>query len=238
MLERIKAMHVADKGLSRRQDGQQDDGRAQRLAAAFYCGALDQIPGRHGGHHKATGNKRGQREVRKAPTERGIENGLAPGGHLEVAVHQFDPGRCLHPAVGGENPERRNKSTDGHHKGGKQVHTRWHPMAPEQQDAEKRGFQEEGGHHFIAEHRAKEIRCGVGEDTPVGPELERHDDAGYHAHAEYDGEDLGPEMRQLFIDCLAGDEQPGFKKGDVRGEADGENGKDGVEGYHEGKLDT
>ena len=68
-----------------------------------------------------------------------------------------------------------------------------HQLAPEQQHAEERRFEEERRQALVGQQRRDDVGGRVGEAAPVGAELERHDDAGHHAHAERDREDLDPE---------------------------------------------
>ena len=67
-------------------------------------------------------------------------------------------------------------------------------LASEQQHAEEGGFQEERREALVAHQRRHDIGGRIRIPAPVGAELERHDDAGDHAHAEREGEDLYPEV--------------------------------------------
>src|SRR5262249_40414709 len=74
-----------------------------------------------------------------------------------------------------------------------------HQLAAEQQHAKEPGLQEEGGETFISKQRRQDVRSRRGVLAPIRAELERHHDAGDDAHAEGDGEDLGPEYRNAGV---------------------------------------
>ena len=109
-----------------------------------------------------------------------------------------------------------------------------HAVAPEQQDAEEGGLEEERGHDLVVEQRAQHVAGAVREPAPVGAELERHDDARDHPHAERDREDPGPELGQLAVERAPGREparlehdQPGREPDRERREQDVERDRDG-----------
>src|SRR6516225_9994773 len=62
-----------------------------------------------------------------------------------------------------------------------------HQTPSEQKHAEKRRFEEKGHQAFVGQKRRDHVGGGVGEAAPIGAELERHNDAGDHAHAEGNG---------------------------------------------------
>ena len=126
-----------------------------------------------------------------------------PVDREEAAVDDLVAGRRLHPAVGARIQNDENSVPTATISGRDEMRPARHQLAAEQQHAEKRRFEEEGGQAFIGQQRRDDIGGGVGEAAPVGAELERHDDAGHHAHAEGDGEDPGPEAGDAEID-LAG----------------------------------
>ena len=148
----------------------------------------------------------------------------------ETAVDESVARGRLHPAVGRENPERGEQRSHRHHDGGEEMHPARHQPPAEQQHAEKRGFEEERGEAFIGEQRREHVGGDVGEAAPVGAELERHDDAGHHAHAERDREQLGPEPRQPEPDRPLGEEIEALEHRDIGREPDGEGRQQDVPG--------
>ena len=72
----------------------------------------------------------------------------------------------------------------------------------EQRDAEKAGFEEEGGEYFVGEQRTGNAACEGREIAPIGAELIGHDEAGDDAHGEVHGEDLRPEMIEVAVDGI------------------------------------
>ena len=145
-------------------------------------------------------------------------------------------GGRLHPAVGREDPERRHERAGGDHQRGEEVQPLADALHAEQHDAQEAGLEEEGRQHLVA-HQGPEDGAGlVGEHAPVGAELVAHDDARHDAHAEADGEDLLPVVEEGEEDVAAGAQPQAFEHGEIAGEADGEGGKDDVEGDREGEL--
>ncbi|MCY1420364.1 hypothetical protein D9M71_359800 [compost metagenome] len=110
-------------------------------------------------------------------------------------------------------------------------------MPAEQHDAEEAGFEEERGEHFVGQQRAGDAAGEGGELAPVGAELVGHHQAGDHAHAEVDREDLRPEVVEVAVDLLVGLQPQPFEHGQVAGQADGDGGEDDVEGHGKGELD-
>ena len=91
---------------------------------------------------------------------------------MEHALTEFDTGGCLHPAVGGENPEGRDKGTGSDHDGGEQMNPGGYLVAAKQQHPQERRLQEECGDYLITQDGAQEVGRGLRERAPVGTELE------------------------------------------------------------------
>jgi hypothetical protein len=68
--------------------------------------------------------------------------------------------------------------------------------------------------------------------------LERHDDAGDDAHAEGDGKDPQPELRQIEEDGALGQRIGAFEEGDEGGQPDGEGRQQDMPADDPGKLDA
>ena len=160
---------------------------ADRLAAPQRVGADPQHD--EGGRHVE-----GADRVRQPIGKRRIEDDLEPILRKKPAIDDLVADRGLHPAIGGQDPERRGQRAHGHQHGGDEMHRRRHQLAAEQQHPEKGRFEEERGQALIGQQRRDHVAGGVGEAAPVGAELERHHDAGHDAHAEGDGEDPQPEL--------------------------------------------
>ncbi len=67
-----------------------------------------------------------------------------------------------------------------------------------EEQAEKRGLEEEGEDAFHGERLADDAAGDAGELRPVGAELELHGDAGDDAEDEVDAEDASPEAGGLI----------------------------------------
>jgi hypothetical protein len=146
--------------------------------------------------------------------KRRIENDLQPIFREEPAIDDLVPDRSLHPAVGGKNPERGGQRAHRHQQGGDEMHGRRHQLAAEQQHPEEGRLQEECGQALIGQERRDHVAGVVGKAAPVGAELERHDHAGHHPHAEGDREDPQPELGESEPDRPPGQGVAAFQKGD------------------------
>jgi hypothetical protein len=153
--------------------------------------------------------------VREAVRKRRIEDDGDPVLREEPSRHHGMAGGCLHPAVDDEDPERREQRPDRDHDRGPKMHPRGDTFTPEQQHTQKARFEEKSREAFISHQRTDDIRGQVGEAAPVGPELERHDDARHDAHAERYGEYFEPEFRQPQVNRAAGGEVQTFEYRDV-----------------------
>src|SRR5262249_49121251 len=154
----------------------------------------------------------------------------------EAPVDDLVARRRLHPAVGGQDPERRKERSERNHEGGNEMRPRRHELASEQEYAEKSRLQEEGSDAFIGEQGAEDIRRRIGKAAPVRAELERHDHAGHHADPEGDRENPDPEHRDAEIDVSSGPEMKSFEDQDVGSHAYRESGHKNVPTNQPAKL--
>ena len=194
------------------------------------------------------GEPGGEHHVREAVGEGGIEDHLPPVRRHQLAVGIAVAGRRLHPGIEREDPERRERGADRDQHGGGEMQPARHAVHAEQHDAEESRLQEERGQHLGREQRAGDVAHAQHEPRPVGAELERHDDAGDHAHREGEREDLDPQLVGLQPGRLAGarvlraeiHQDPGEPDGDAR-EQDvkrdvepelGPRKQEGVAGFH------
>ncbi len=191
--------------------------------------AADQI-GADAEHDEAGGDVEGGHVVGEPVWERRVEHDRRPVGREEPLVDNRVAGRRLHPAVGGQDPERRQQRAERDHHRRQEMRPARHQRAPEQQHAEERRLQEECHQAFIGQHRRNHVRRDVGEARPVGAELERHDDPGHHAHAERNREDPGPEPGDAEPDLLAGEEVQALQHGNEGCQSDGEGGQQDMPG--------
>ena len=194
------------------------------------------MPGADAGDHECRGQERRGDHVREAEGEGGIEHHLPPADDVERAVAQLVPGGRLHPAVGGEDPERGDQGARRDRAGRPKVHATRDALAPEQQDAEEGRLEEERGQHFVVEQRAQHVAGAGRELAPVGAELKRHDDAGHHAHAERHGEDPGPEPGQIAMKRAAAPQPDRLQHDEPRRQPDRERREQNVERDAEREL--
>jgi hypothetical protein len=61
-----------------------------------------------------------------------IEYHFHPVEGMKSAIDHLVTGRCLHPGIGSEDPERGKQRPDGHHDGGEAIGPRRNKLAAEQ----------------------------------------------------------------------------------------------------------
>ena len=146
----------------------QPEGLQKECAVAFF----QQIPGTDTAYNEQAGFQAGQPHMQHAGWHGRVENGRGITVHGDYAVFKMHPGRCLHPAIGGHDPECREGSAAGNHHRREQVNTGGYPQPAEQHDAQESRLQHEGHGPFEAEDVADEITGSNGERRPVGAKLE------------------------------------------------------------------
>ena len=193
VLERIEAVQVAEEDLQRRCDGRKHEADAQHARRRLRGAALEDLPRAQPGQQEGAGQRRCGEHVREAVRKRRVEDDREPARRVVFAGYHLEPGRCLHPRVERQDPERRQRGAEGDAKGCEKVDPLADLAVPEQHHAQKPGFEEEGGQHLVAEQRPGDIADLFHIARPVGAELEAHGDAADHAERESQREDLGPE---------------------------------------------
>ena len=223
MLQRVEAVRVADHHLDRHHDDQKDQRHLHHHAAFLERASLAQIHRADAENDEARRHEKRAHRMSEPVRKRRSEDHVEEAHHFEAAVGQHAMAlRRLHPAIDGEYPERRDHRAGGDENRGHHVRPLRHELAPEQQHAEKRRFEEERRQHFVAHQRADDVRGRVRKAAPVGAELKRHHDARHHAHAERHREDLQPERREPPVDVAFRDPPVEFERRDVARQADRE----------------
>ena len=99
-----------------------------------------------------------------------IEDDLEPvcRHELPVGVDRV-AGRRLHPAVGGQDPERRDQRADRDHQRREEMQAAADPLQAEQHHAEEAGFEEERGQHLVGHQRPDHGAGLVGEQRQLVP---------------------------------------------------------------------
>jgi hypothetical protein len=124
--------------------------------------------------------------------------------------------RIVHPAVGHQNPQRRQVRTKRHEKCDDHVLDSREPLPPEEEQADEGGLEEKRHQAFNGQRHAEDVADIVRVVRPVGAELEFQRKTGGDAHCKVDAEQLAPELGHVLVDLLAGhhidrlhdDEQP------------------------------
>jgi hypothetical protein len=177
--------------------------------------------------------------MRKPHPHHGTEDDSRPIGRLEhTRRRKLITDRPLHPAVVDHDPKGRERRSERHHDAGEKVEPLRHPSPSEHQHAEKAGLKREGGEALIKKQRSLNGASPAGKLTPVGTELERHDDARNDAHAEGDGKDPAPEIKKTSIDRPTSSKPPRLQNAEPRGEPYREGWENDVEGNRSCKLNA
>jgi hypothetical protein len=112
----------------------------------------------------------------------------------------------------------------------------WNQPPPEQKHAQERCLEKKGHQAFIGQQWRNYVRSRVSKATPIRAELERHDDAGHHAHAERNCKNPGPEAGYSKPNIPACHKIEALKHRDIRGKPDGERWQKDVPGNHPSPL--
>ena len=156
----------------------------------FDMTALEQEPSTDRQH------KNRARDVTRADgmDELGLGDGIEDHRHEVADFHAHGVGvemrthRELHPAIGNQDPQRREIGAHRQRPGGDQMLHLAEPVPSEEEHADERGFQKKGHHAFQRQRRAEHIADIMRVIGPVGAELEFHGDAGGDTHGEIDAE--------------------------------------------------
>ncbi|MDR6354202.1 hypothetical protein Q3H58_000873 [Pseudomonas psychrotolerans] len=124
--------------------------------------------------------------------------------HAHGQVVEFGTDRILHPAIGHQDPQRREIRAQGHQPGHQEVLALGEPIPAEEEQADQGRFKEEGHQALDGQGCAEDVADIVGVVGPVGTELELHGQAGGDAQGEVDAEQLAPELGHVLVDLFAG----------------------------------
>ena len=237
MLQRVEAVLIAGENLDRRHQRGHPHRHRKHHPRTGQMLVAQQMKRADGADHQRGGEIGRQHHMHEAIGKRRIEDDLEPvgGDELPVGIDGV-AGRRLHPGIGGENPERRDQRADGDHRGREEMQSVADPLQAEQHHAEETRFEEERGQHLIGHQRADHRAGLVGKCRPVGAELVGHHDAGHHAHAEGDGEDLQPIIEQVDEDLASGPQPERFQHREIAGKPDREGRKHDVKRHRECEL--
>ncbi len=162
----------------RRQAEHRGDG--ERTAGKAQVALLQKIEGRNRQHEDRPGDiTRGhgvdELDLRhRVEQQRSEVNQLhAHGLEVELRAH-----RVLHPAVGDEDPKRREIRAQRHQPGHRQVLHLGEPVPAEEEQADEGGLEEERHQPLDGQRRAEDVADVVAVVGPVGTELEFHGQSG------------------------------------------------------------
>ncbi|MNM96149.1 hypothetical protein D3C81_1086160 [compost metagenome] len=150
------------------------------------------VAGRHGMHEL---DLRHRIEQQRAEVDQLHAHGLV----VELGAH-----RVLHPAVGDQDPQRRQVGAQRHQPGHRQVLHLAQAIPAEEEQADEGRLEEERHQALDGQRRAEDVADVVAVVGPVGAELELHGQPGGDAEGEVDAEQLAPELDHVLVDLFAG----------------------------------
>ena len=158
--------------------------------------ALQHADGVDRGDEEAADEVGGDQHVRRLVGPGVVEDHLQriDVHHLAGAV-QREPGRLVHPGVGGDHRERAADAGDDDRHPGPEVRPRPQPLPPEDVERDEDRLDEEE-QPFDRERDPEGRPPGAHELRPQEPELERQDRARDGADGERDGHVLRPALGQ------------------------------------------
>ena len=237
MLEDVKACQVAEEELDRNHYCDEGKPPVQHHARLGAVDVAQHIPGAGRRHAHAGRQECSEQHVRPADHHHRPKHDLGPVRRNDLAVDDRVAEGHLHPAVVGENPERREHRPERDHAAGEEIEARRHAVAREQHHAEERRLQHEGGESLVAEQRPLDRAGPLRQHPPVGAELERHHDARHHPHAERDREHLEPEVEHAPVERVARSEPRALDRRQPGSQPDREGREDDVEADEERELE-
>ena len=156
--------------------------------------------------------------------------------HAHGQVAEFRADGVLHPAIGNQDPERRQVGANRHQEGHQQVLGFAQPIPAKEKQADHGRFQEKGHQSFNRQWRAKDVTHIVRVIRPVGAKLEFERDAGRHTQRKIDAKQLAPKTRHVLPDHVAGHHIDAFHDEQQPHHANGERDKQKVVHRRGGEL--
>ena len=197
---------VAENDDRQRRGQSERGGNRHRAPGEFDAPALEQVPGRYAEHEDRGGHIAGRHGVDELGLGDRVEQDRIE--IIDLHAHRLRverrAHRILHPAIGDQNPQRREVRANGHGPGCGEMAKLRQLVPAEEEQADEGGFEEEGHQAFDRQRRAEDVADIMAVVAPVHPELELHDDAGRHPQREVDAEQRAPEFGHLPPDHPAG----------------------------------
>ncbi|MNJ59588.1 hypothetical protein D3C77_552810 [compost metagenome] len=156
--------------------------------------------------------------------------------HAHGLEIEFRADRVLHPAVGDQNPQRREVRAQRHQPGHGEVLHLGEPIPAEEEQANEGRFEEERHQPFDGQRRAEDVTDVMAVVGPVGAELKLHGQPGGDAQGEVDAEQLAPELDHVLIDLLAGHDIDRFHDGQQERQPQGQRHEEKVIHRRHGEL--
>ena len=212
---------------------------AQKGLRVLDMKAREQVGGPHGRHHEGSGHDRGGHVVGVLPEEPGIGEQAPETIDMNSPVRRERVGdRVLHPGVGRQDEIAGQPRPKEQHQGRRPMDLGAEPLLTEQQNPQKRRFQEEREKALHGQRLPDDTAGEIRELGPIGPELKLHGNAGHDPEGEAQREDLDPEACRSVIPVVFGPEGAGLQVQNQEGEPHGELGKEVMEGDRDGKLEA
>ena len=212
------------------------DGNPHRALEKIDVVAAQEVPRGNAEHEKAAQHPGGENRMQVLAPRKGIRDDLKEARKFGPAIAQDVADGVLHPAVGEDDPQRREVGGNSDQPDGQQVDLLAHMVPAEDPDRQKDRFEEEGGGGFNGEERAENVAHVFRIARPVGAELEFERDPGHDAQREVDDEKLSPELHHPFVHFLARTHVKRLHDGEQDHQPEGQRDEDEVEKDGHGKL--
>ena len=174
----------------------------------------------------------------KAVWHRRIEDHVQPVTDNEHPIFEYEACRRVHPTVRSEYPEGGHHGSCGNGDDSRQIQTTTYTAPTEEQDSQKRRFEEERREDLVRHQGAKNVAGCRREARPVHPQLVAHDDAGNDPHRERQRKQLEPEIEQSAIAPVSRAQPPQLQHKQVACDSNRERGKQNMERDRKRELET
>ena len=127
--------------------------------------------------------------------------------------------RVLHPGIGHQNPQRRQRRANGREPSGGQVHAGAHLVPAKEHDGHEGRLHKEGHDAFDGQRGAENVAHEPTVIGPVGAELKFENNAGGNAQGKIHAKKVHPVLGNLFPTLVPGTIIDGLHAGDNEPEA-------------------
>ncbi len=188
-----------DRQSCRNAEGRRDH---ERPLCEFEVTAAQDVEGRNAEHEGGAANVTGGYRVDELRLRGRIEQHGHEIGHFHPHRVGIEGGadRVLHPAIGDQDPQRRQIGAEPDQPGDGEMGARGQPVPAKEEQADEGRLQEEGHQPLDRQRRAENVADVMRVEGPVHSELEFHGETGGNAKDEVDAEQQAPEPGHVAPD--------------------------------------